>query len=683
MQVEKLTKAEFSEALFQLVDVWCEHVEAMELFAEFLKTVFQSITSFDRQDKCHRYKPMNQIRSLHDILEDIRSVTLQQHEMDEATREQRRGELHASRGVRRAGGARTRGSVVRSSLLISTVLGNKSQGLQGSTTLETDGSSTGGGDLRDAKDSLRALRTKTKAVAGLALACDGNEKRRYTTKADWERFGVVEGGAVMVKAPRSRRDGPNFTGAKGRVGAEAVAGGEEAAWQQGTVTAVTRKRVSVAYGGGGKITFEASDPAACTSLCGFAVEHAPLAGKGDWAPLDWEVANRILNAVETKEAITFQWSALGARKGGKTYEVDATRMPGKSAEPLDHWTGEQRLSGADAGPPANAPKRARQAEEDKDAGVYKLRTVRVPPASAASHAATQDETYWRSYRPQPTPPSGLVREAGEGLDPAYMAEVRAMRLLLQEVERRLAADKRVPEVIADEQMELSQTPAAEGVYGGAAIVPREYTAKEVKNDIRRLQQHGSAWARCDLLRPKTRLVSQLRAHLQLLSSLWAHVDGETTVDPELAMRWYVGSESKERRPVTGMAERLRGGAPRASPLSFTALLPRETESRGRPSMMTPSLPRLVEALARQQEDRRPMQLPPQEVAPSWHSGTNVLRSSVKSSASGGGGERLSKSPYRLRHGGSGVGGSIVRSRGRSPTVQRSTLYRVPAPTPLQ
>ena len=131
VQVEKLTKAEFSEALFQLVDVWCEHVEAMELFAEFLKTVFQSITSFDRQDKCHRYKPMNQIRSLHDILEDIRSVTLQQHEMDEAAREQRRGELHAARGVRRAGGARTRGSVVRSSLLISTVLGTA---WKGSTT---------------------------------------------------------------------------------------------------------------------------------------------------------------------------------------------------------------------------------------------------------------------------------------------------------------------------------------------------------------------------------------------------------------------------------------------------------------------------------------------------------------------------------------------------------------------
>ena len=56
VQVEKLTKAEFSEALFQLVDVWCEHVEAMELFAEFLKTVFQSITSFDRQGKCHRKK---------------------------------------------------------------------------------------------------------------------------------------------------------------------------------------------------------------------------------------------------------------------------------------------------------------------------------------------------------------------------------------------------------------------------------------------------------------------------------------------------------------------------------------------------------------------------------------------------------------------------------------------------
>ena len=224
--------------------------------------------------------------SLHDILEDVRSVTLQQHEMDEAAREQRRGELHAARGVRRAGGARTRGSVVRSSLMISVVLGNKQQGLQGSTTLETDGSATGGGDLRDAKDSLRALRTKTKALAGLALAGDGNEKRRYTTKADWERFGVVEGGAVMVKAPRSDpRKGMNFTGAKGRVGAEAVAGGEEAAWQQGTVTAVTRKRVSVAYGGGGKITFEASDPAACTSLCGFAVEHAPLAGKGGIDPI--------------------------------------------------------------------------------------------------------------------------------------------------------------------------------------------------------------------------------------------------------------------------------------------------------------------------------------------------------------------------------------------------------------
>ena len=40
-------------------------------------------------------------------------------------------------------------------------------------------------------------------------------------------------------------------------------------------------------------------------------------------------------------------------------------------------------------------------------------------------------------------------------------------------------------------------------------------------------------------------------------------------------------------------------------------------------------------------------------------------------------------PHRPRHGGAGVGGSIVRSRGRSPTVQRSTLYRVPTPTPLQ
>lgn len=89
VSLDSLTKAEFSDAIFQLVDVWCEHVDAMDLFVEFLKTVFGSISVFNREQKCFRYKAIGQIKSLHARLEDIRSVTLTQFEHDEKEREAR------------------------------------------------------------------------------------------------------------------------------------------------------------------------------------------------------------------------------------------------------------------------------------------------------------------------------------------------------------------------------------------------------------------------------------------------------------------------------------------------------------------------------------------------------------------------------------------------------------------
>lgn len=81
--LDSLTKSEFSDAMLQLVDVWCEHIEAMDLFIQFLKTVFGSISYFHREQKCFRYKKMGQIRSLYHRLEDIRNVTLIQSRADE------------------------------------------------------------------------------------------------------------------------------------------------------------------------------------------------------------------------------------------------------------------------------------------------------------------------------------------------------------------------------------------------------------------------------------------------------------------------------------------------------------------------------------------------------------------------------------------------------------------------
>lgn len=87
--LDSLSKPEFCDALFQLVDVWCEHVDAMDLFVEFLKTVFGSISYFDREQKCFRYKKMGQIKSLHELLEDMRSMTLAQFKVDEEARDER------------------------------------------------------------------------------------------------------------------------------------------------------------------------------------------------------------------------------------------------------------------------------------------------------------------------------------------------------------------------------------------------------------------------------------------------------------------------------------------------------------------------------------------------------------------------------------------------------------------
>ena len=87
--LDSLSKLEFCDALFRLVDVWCEHVDAMDLFVEFLKTVFGSISYFDREQKCFRYKKMGQIKSLHELLEDMRSMTLAQFKVDEEARDER------------------------------------------------------------------------------------------------------------------------------------------------------------------------------------------------------------------------------------------------------------------------------------------------------------------------------------------------------------------------------------------------------------------------------------------------------------------------------------------------------------------------------------------------------------------------------------------------------------------
>ena len=38
---------EFFDALFQLVDVWCEQSESMELFVVFLQRLFENIAEYD------------------------------------------------------------------------------------------------------------------------------------------------------------------------------------------------------------------------------------------------------------------------------------------------------------------------------------------------------------------------------------------------------------------------------------------------------------------------------------------------------------------------------------------------------------------------------------------------------------------------------------------------------------
>ena len=68
--------------------------------------VFDPADADDAEEDAEQKKKAQSEGTLHDILVDIRSVTLQQHEMDEATREQRRGELRRAGAGRGGAGSR-------------------------------------------------------------------------------------------------------------------------------------------------------------------------------------------------------------------------------------------------------------------------------------------------------------------------------------------------------------------------------------------------------------------------------------------------------------------------------------------------------------------------------------------------------------------------------------------------
>ena len=116
------------------------------------------------------------------------------------------------------------------------------------------------------------------------------------------------------------------------------------------------------------------------------------------------------------------------------------------------------------------------------------------------------------------------------------------------------------------------------VHGGLLVVELPAVGR---GNLGRLQQRGAAWSRCDMLEEKELLVSQLKAHRNLLQSLWSYVDtaggrkgSEAAQEPK---RWYAGAKGqRQQRPVTGITEQLLGKRRRTAK-SFTALIPKPQE----------------------------------------------------------------------------------------------------------
>jgi hypothetical protein len=314
ISLDSLSKTEFCDAIFQLVDVWCDHVDAMDLFVEFLKTVFSSISYLDREQKCFRYKKMGQIKSLHDRLEDIRGVTLAQFKVDEAARQEkcvatsqcslslrakllviahtrwnrllvRRKEIHAERGVQSKAGSRLHGKVLRSSVLIG--MAGKHAGMLGSTSLHTDDTPVASGDMADVKDSATKLRGRTKALIAFDVtegllddspsteqsASKGDGKRwLYSSKRDWKNIGIMNGGPVLVKVP------VEITGKRRGL---AMRDGDEV-WVNGTVIRCASDRIVVTHGGGKTLTLYSNNPDTYARINGYKVEYAPAGSSKDW-----------------------------------------------------------------------------------------------------------------------------------------------------------------------------------------------------------------------------------------------------------------------------------------------------------------------------------------------------------------------------------------------------------------
>jgi hypothetical protein len=184
-QLDVLNYPEFSEAMFQLVDTWCEHVDSMELFVMFLRSLFEHITVYDRTAKAFRYKSMNQIRSLADRLDSQREVHLSNHNQQEALRLARREESQARRGVVSTNKWKGKAGVMRTSLQISLMGG--SQGLGGSVEMQRDGSMLAAAEVKPfAKNKLRAA-MRMGAFKGLG------QGQAWQPPADW--------GTALLRSP--------------------------------------------------------------------------------------------------------------------------------------------------------------------------------------------------------------------------------------------------------------------------------------------------------------------------------------------------------------------------------------------------------------------------------------------------------------------------------------------------
>ena len=499
------------------------------------------------------------------------------------------------------GNKRIRGKILRSSVLIGMM--GKNSGLLENTSFETDKTNVASGDLADAKTSMAKLRSKTNALLNLgALNKDGpgspkqkgkggGKRWLYNSKAEWESFGVVNGGPVMVKVPKE--------GGTARDSSEATA--VEELWVHGTVIASTPDRITVTYGGGKSLFLYSSNPESYSKINGFVAEYAPVGSSKNWQRHSPEISNLIVGAVDTEGVAKFEWQpqAVVGESPPKTlaYEVNA-QVGSTEGSKLADWVGLQRV----AGPTKSL---AEDSDEAAAAAPAKLRLVRLSaddqppeakPRSKPGQAALRAEIApWIAFvnKDVVKPKSRVAnhsammgtREANDAMG-AHLAEARDLHGILGEMERRLAQDHRVPELIADSDSKLTRTPASRSTQSkythitGDVGPPREYTLQEVKADIKRLQQRGAAWSRCDMLEEKELLLSQLKAHRNLLQSLWSYVDtagGRKGSEAQEPKRWYAGAKGqRQQRPVTGITEQLLGKRRRTAK-SFTALIPKSQE----------------------------------------------------------------------------------------------------------